>query len=111
MAPFLLCHSSCKIGIPSVKEAEALCLLEALQWTQDMKMSNIIFETDTKLVSEAISYTKTYLSEFGSIVTMCNCKAIISHEQTYSVCHVKRQANNVARTVAKVACSAASPSL
>lgn len=31
---FVACHSSCKLRIPLVKEAEALCLLEALQWTQ-----------------------------------------------------------------------------
>lgn len=74
-----------------------------------MEMSNIIFETDAKLVFDAISSTKFDFSEFGFIINFC--KTIINQEQTYSVSHVKRQANTTTHTAAKASCFIASPFL
>lgn len=99
----------CFIGIPTVKEAEAICLLEALLWVQSLHMSNVIFETDAKSSIDAIFSTKSDVSEFGSLIS--SYKAIVDQEQTFQVCHVKRQANNTAHLVDKATCYLASPSV
>ncbi|XVF55442.1 hypothetical protein PTKIN_Ptkin06aG0036200 [Pterospermum kingtungense] len=91
---FSACRSIYRVGIPSVQEAEVLCLLEAVHWILDMGMDKVIFETDSKVVADVISVQKSDLSEFGSIIG--SCKSLLRRVNSSKVCFVKRQANNVA---------------
>ncbi|XVF58374.1 hypothetical protein PTKIN_Ptkin07bG0061500 [Pterospermum kingtungense] len=70
-------------------------------------MERVIFESDAKLVGDALHSSKTNILEFGFIIT--TCKACLLQDGFFKVCYVKRQANKVAHALAKASCSQASP--
>lgn len=74
-------------GIPTAKEAEGLCLLDALLWITSLDMNHVIFESDAKILVDAIHSKRTDISEFDSIVD--SCKSILQSQQTFHVCFTK----------------------
>ncbi|XP_074352565.1 uncharacterized protein LOC141691704 [Apium graveolens] len=67
---FLMVVSRQRDGLVSPREAEALCLKEALSWLKDKGLSKCIFETDSQLLARACKgvYGRSY---FHSIVSDC----------------------------------------
>ena len=95
-------------GCFTTAEAEALALCETLIWLLYLQMENVSMEMDCKLVVDAIHSIQLNLIEFGSLIT--DCKNLVSRGHNLSICFVKRQTRNVAHSIARVACSHASPS-
>ncbi|XVF71911.1 hypothetical protein PTKIN_Ptkin12aG0078100 [Pterospermum kingtungense] len=58
-------------GLPTIKECEALALLEAVKWMLSLGLKNVVFEYDAKLVIDAIRSKAVDQSEFGSIILSC----------------------------------------
>ncbi|XP_073017991.1 uncharacterized protein [Primulina eburnea] len=93
-------------GILEVREAEAKALLDAILWVVSLDLQNVLFETDSKLVVDAIASNLADRSEFGSIVAAC-C-SLLYQEPSYEVRFARRQANMAAHTLARAANSSAS---
>jgi ribonuclease HI len=87
----------------SIVEGEALALLEAMLAMENDRTTNIIFETDSKCVVDAISNLRSGTSEFSAII--CNVKNILSSHPNFVVKFIKRQANMVAHTLARAVIS------
>ncbi|XP_073283689.1 uncharacterized protein [Primulina huaijiensis] len=104
---FLRCRTCVIVGVFSVKEGEAMSLLEALSWVRRLGLKKVYFELDAKVVVEAIKSSDVGISEFGSIVQ--SCKDIIRCEHEFSTSFIRRQANECAHALAKASCSYASP--
>jgi ribonuclease HI len=85
----------------SVGEGEALALLEAMKVMENGRATQVIFETDSKCVVDAIYNFGT--SEFSAII--CNVKRIFSSNPNFMVKFIKRQANMVAHMLARAAIS------
>ncbi|XVF88587.1 hypothetical protein PTKIN_Ptkin19aG0062900 [Pterospermum kingtungense] len=82
-----------------VKECEALALLDAITWVADLGFERVIFETDAKLVVDAIRSWDTDFTEFGSIIA--KCWAFLHQGNSYSVSYVRRQANEAGHVLAQ----------
>ncbi|XP_073041711.1 uncharacterized protein [Primulina eburnea] len=52
---FIMSKSCMRNGLPEVKEAEALALIEAIQWTLSLDLQDVIFESDSQTVMNAIT--------------------------------------------------------
>jgi hypothetical protein len=59
----------------SVGEGEALALLEAIKVLENERATQVIFETDSKYVLDAIYNSHSSSSEFSAII--CNVKRIL----------------------------------
>jgi ribonuclease HI len=90
-------------GRYSVIEGEAFALFEALKAMQQQGLSQVIFETDSKSVVDAIHNIHGGASEFSSII--CSINRILLSNPNFVVKFIKRQANMVAHTLAKAASS------
>lgn len=80
------------------REAEAVGLKEALSWTENLGFKNCIFETDAKLVVDAIK-ENTGCAYFHTIIE--DCVDLLKHFDNVLVQFVHRSANVVARTLAR----------
>jgi ribonuclease HI len=90
-------------GHLSVIEGEAYALLEALKAMQQQGLSQVIFETDSKNVVDAIHNIHGGASEFSSII--CNINRMLLANPNFVVKFIKRQANMVVHMLAKAASS------
>lgn len=90
-------------GLPTAKKAESLCLLDALYWIISLGMDHVIFESDAKILVDAVHSKNPDISELGSIVD--ECKFILQSNQTFKVCFVKRQVSKVDDILTKATCS------
>ena len=86
-------------GLPPVRDCEALGLLGALEWVVESGLQQVIFETDAKLVVDAINSSEDDISEFGDIIA--KCRAILDCHDFFSVQSVRRQANGFAHALAQ----------
>jgi ribonuclease HI len=87
----------------SVAEGEAKALLEAMRVAVSRGWSNIVFESDSKTVVDAVHTNHHGISEFNSIISSITA---MKHCYTnYEVKFTKRQANMAAHTLARAACS------
>jgi ribonuclease HI len=93
-------------GNCSIVEGEAHALLEALSRVEERGITHVIFETDSKSVVDAIQKLSSGFSEFSAII--CNIQNVLSRNPNFVVKFIKRQANMVAHTLARVAGSWAS---
>ncbi|MCI19614.1 trypsin/chymotrypsin inhibitor, partial [Trifolium medium] len=82
---------------------EALALFEAMKEVEQRGLSNVIFETDSTSVREAIHGVHTGVSEFSIIINKIRC--MLSLHPDFEVKSIRRQANMVAHTFAKAAVS------
>ncbi|XP_075494869.1 uncharacterized protein LOC142532458 [Primulina tabacum] len=90
-------------GLFDVKEAEALALLDAIQWTSSLELQDVIFEMDSETVVKAIRTRNVDYTEFGSIISGC-CQILEAHP-SFKIQHARRQANMVAHKLARAAIS------
>ncbi|CAJ2633313.1 uncharacterized protein LOC123892252 [Trifolium pratense] len=86
-----------------IVEGESIALLEALKEIAERGISNVIFETDSKSVVDAIHNIKSGSSDFSSLI--CHVKHVLLSNPNFVVKFIKRQANMVAHTLARVAIS------
>lgn len=94
------------LGRLEMLEGEAQ-LLQGLHWALDLQLTNVIFELDAKLVVDAIHANVPDFSEFGSIIP--ECRKLLFNHPNFLVKFVRRQANVVAHSLARVATSYPSP--
>jgi ribonuclease HI len=94
--------NSCNFHV-TVTEGEALAILEAMRQCIERGWTNILFESDAKLVVEAVHSTKQGNSELSSIIS--SIKLLLQQHSNFEVKFTKRQANMAAHTLARAACS------
>jgi ribonuclease HI len=86
-----------------VAEGEALALLEAMRESLDRGWSNIIFESDSKVVVDAVHSNHHGNSEWSSLIS--SIKSLLHFHSNFEVKFTKRQANMAAHSLARAACS------
>jgi ribonuclease HI len=87
----------------SVVEGEALAIIEAMEELSYRGLQSVIFESDSKQVVDAISSTQNGISEFSILIA--HIQTLLSSHNYFEVKYIKRQANNVAHTLARAAYS------
>ncbi|KAK2423957.1 zinc finger CCCH domain protein [Trifolium repens] len=90
-------------GHCSILEGEAMALLHALREMEQLGLSQVIFETDSKSVVDAIQHYRGGNSEFSSIIGHINNVLLLN--PNFMVKFIKRQANMVAHALARAAIS------
>ncbi|XP_045822393.1 uncharacterized protein LOC123915300 [Trifolium pratense] len=91
-----------------VRFGEALGLLSALNWVHELNLGPVDFELDSKIVVDSFHSNKCDATELGDIIS--HCKQLFSnYYNNSSVEFIRRQANEVAHSLAKAATYAASP--
>jgi len=89
-----------------VEMGEALGLLQAMQWAKELNMVSMDFETDSKIVADSI-YKGVGASNFMAIIQ--DCRHLLATDLVNSdVSFIRRQANDVAPSLAREALSHAS---
>ena len=99
---FLMARSMRREGLIPPREAEALCLKEALSWIKDKNFRRCVFETDCQVLARACKGVngKSY---FETIVR--DCMELFHHFDEVEVCFARRSANGAAHALARVAYS------
>jgi hypothetical protein len=93
--------------ILDVEIGEAFGLLRALKWTDELQLHNTDFEIDCKRVVDSLYSKRTYNSDLGAILN--DCRTMLATNFVNSdVKFIRRQANEVAHKLARVALSLAS---
>ncbi|KAK2451729.1 hypothetical protein QL285_010759 [Trifolium repens] len=87
----------------TVAEGEAKALLEAMREAISRGWSNIVFESDTKVVVDAVHTSHHGNSELSSIIS--SIKSLLHCHSNFEVKFTKRQANMAALKLARAACS------
>ncbi|KAK2390980.1 hypothetical protein QL285_064484 [Trifolium repens] len=87
----------------SVLEGEAMALVEAMEEVIRRGLPFVIFESDSKIVVEAISSRQTGVSEFSLLIS--HIQSLLSLNHYFEVKYVRRQANTVAHYLARAAFS------
>jgi len=70
-------------------------------------MCDVMFETDSKILFDAIASTTTPINEFGDLVT--HCRSLLRNRLDFVVSYVRRQANRVAHSIARASLSHPNP--
>ncbi|XP_074360435.1 uncharacterized protein LOC141700627 [Apium graveolens] len=99
---FVRARSNVMRGSFHPRVAEALSLKEALYWTKEWRTSKFIFESNAKLLVEAVQGTRG-TSYFDTIAE--NCSELLKHFDEVLLVFNHRSANQVARVLARAACS------
>ncbi|XVF40890.1 hypothetical protein PTKIN_Ptkin01aG0153100 [Pterospermum kingtungense] len=71
-------------------------------------LRNVIFESDAKIVVDAMPSSSVDNSEFGSVIASCRT---LFEDDDFCLCSARQQANKVVRGLARAAYSYASPSV
>lgn len=81
---------------------EALGLYHAIRWINELQLTNVDFEVDSKTIADYFNKGRGDDTEFGSImdqsIQFCNTFLTNSHVE-----FIRRQANEVAHELAKAA--------
>lgn len=96
---FIVGRSYTQSGICHAQESEAFGLYEALAWIRGLQLQNVIFEVDSLVVLHRIQSKEADLSEFRMIIR--GCRLFLELENSFSVCHVRRQANEATHVLAR----------
>jgi ribonuclease HI len=94
--------NSCRHSF-TVAEGEAMAMLEAMREATSRGWSNIIFESDSKTVIDAIDSNPQGRSELCSIIA--SIKALLQCNPNYEIKFTKRQANMAAHSLARAVIS------
>jgi ribonuclease HI len=86
-------------GKLEIAEAEALGVLEALQWLHNVDISNVHIEVDCLQVVQAINNKLRNNTEFGIIIELC--RSLLNMIQNCKFGYVMRQVNRVAPELAQ----------
>jgi ribonuclease HI len=87
-------------------EGEACAIIEAMEEMILRGFNNVIFESDSRLVVDAIVSSQNGISEFSTLIA--HIQFLLRSNNYFEVKYVKRQANNVAHTLARAAYSMSS---
>ena len=87
----------------TVLEAEDVGLEEALKWIQSLAAGQVVVESDSFTVVNALLRNTEYVSEVGSTIECC--RYILCQRSDVKVQHVRRQANKVAHNIASLPCA------
>jgi ribonuclease HI len=98
---FVMAGTAWYQGKCSIIEGKAMALLEAMKTMEQHGVSQVIFETDSKNVVDAIHNLRMGVSEFSSII--CNIRHVLALNPNFVVKFIKRQANMVAHKLARAA--------
>jgi ribonuclease HI len=90
-------------------EGEAIAIKEAMSELMQRGLSCVIFESDSKIVVDAISSRHVGISEFSVLIS--DIKSLLEANPNFEVKFVKRQANMVAHSLARAAYSMTSRSV
>jgi len=91
----------------TILEAESLGLLDAIKVAISNGMHVVLFETDSKILSDAINSNFTPSNEFGDLVVQC--RSLLLDRPDFAVSYIRRQANGVAHSIARASLSNPSP--
>jgi ribonuclease HI len=104
---FVLAKTEWLTPIHDVDLGEALGLLHAINWVHELELENVDFELDSKNVVTKFHSNKEDMSELGDVIR--DCQRLHNSFFTNSrVEFIRRQANEVAHALARVATSLAS---
>ncbi|PNY14675.1 ribonuclease H [Trifolium pratense] len=103
MGRFVMAETTWLEGNCSILEGEATALIQALEVLRQKGISNVIFETDSKNVVDAVHHLHGGSSEFSLFI--CHINNILQCNPNFMVKFIKRQANMVAHTLARAAIS------
>ncbi|KAK2412507.1 hypothetical protein QL285_047692 [Trifolium repens] len=87
----------------SVLEGETMALVEAMEEVIQRGLPYVIFESDSKLVVEAISSRQSGVSEFSLLIS--HIQSLLRLHNYFEVKYVRRQANKIAHYLARAAVS------
>jgi ribonuclease HI len=90
----------------NVLEGEAMALKEAMEEMIHRGLSHVIFESDSKVVVDAIASRQVGVSEFSIVIS--HIQSLLLTNSYFEVKFVKRQANKVAHSLARAAYSMSS---
>ncbi|KHN29674.1 hypothetical protein glysoja_016296, partial [Glycine soja] len=90
---FIKARTSSFNGIPSPQDAEAFALQKSLEWIQLLQLSNVIFETDCKMITHHLGSDRNGHSDFNFILAYC--KKLLPVINNSRVNLIKRQVNLV----------------
>ncbi|KAK2416734.1 protein argonaute [Trifolium repens] len=82
----------------SVVEGEAMALAEAMKEMLQRGLSYVVFESDSKIVVDAISSRQSCVSEFSLLISYI--QSILSLHNYFEVKYVRRQANKTLPSLA-----------
>lgn len=85
--------------LPPVRECEALAIRDALQWVSNRDDKFVIFETDAKIVVDAVYDSFNDESEFGDIIS--DIRGFLNYNRNFSIHAIGRQANELAHLTAR----------
>lgn len=88
-------------------EAEAWGLLEAIKFVVDKDTTSVIFESDYKVIVDIMNSSHMPQNELGDILS--NCKDLLSIHTSSIMNYVRKQANEVAHSIARASLSNPSP--
>ena len=91
----------------TILEAESLGLLDAIKVAISNRMHVVLFKTDSKILSDAINSNFTPSNEFGDLVVQC--RSLLLDRPDFAVSYIRRQANDVAHSIARASLSNPSP--
>ena len=97
---FVATKCQCFPGLSSPREAEALAVHEALNWTKSLQISKIIIEINCLNVYSALISQSISPNGFGLIIEDCRALAQLIGEVSFSF--IRRSANVAAHKVAMV---------
>jgi ribonuclease HI len=100
---FILAGSNILYEKLNIIEGEALAIREAMCEIIQRGFTQVIFESDSKVVVDAIHSRNVGVSEFCSIIS--SIQSLLLLYPNFEVKFVKRQANSVAHTLARAAYS------
>lgn len=88
--------------VNSVFEAEVAAIREGLLWLVDLPYQHITVESDSLLAVRAINNSHDNVLEVGFMLD--ECRVIVQSRPGLSINFAKRQANQAAHLMARVAC-------
>jgi len=103
MSVLLLGKSDFYYSSATILEVGSLGLLDAIKVAISHGMCDVVFETDSKILFDALSITTTLINEFGDLVTQC--RSLLLNRPNFVVSYVRKQANRVAHSIARTSLS------
>nr|POE59978.1 hypothetical protein CFP56_03573 [Quercus suber] len=86
---------------PSIEHVEALACRRATLFAKDFNLQAVIFKGDSKTIINYLKSDEDYLASFGHLIE--DSRHLASSFQAVTFSHVKRNGNNVADKLAKLA--------
>lgn len=91
-------------GEVSVFEVETWGVLETIKWARKLCISKVEIESDSMLTVQAVKQGSPNYLEVGIMIQ--ECRILLDDLPDFSISFVKKQANKVAHTLARVPCEA-----